>query len=71
MAATYMIRRHLATIESASRPDAVAERRRYADALAKARDDRRREFPTITPANFEAADAFQTDRLAHWLAGGA
>lgn len=68
MAATYMLRKHQATVASAGKPEAIAERGIYAEALNRARADRAAKFPLITPENFEAAGEYQNERIAHWYA---
>lgn len=47
MPATYLLRKHLATINSAGKPEAVAERRLYQ--LASERANRRKQW-TMTPS---------------------
>lgn len=66
MPATYMLRKHLRSQELANRPEAAAERAASTEAWKRASVERRARFPVITPANFEAADNYQRDRVAHW-----
>lgn len=68
MAATYQLRKHLASMAAADKPEAVAERLRYNVAAAHAREDAKELFPEITPENFTAACAYQDERLAFWIA---
>ena len=66
MAATYGLRKHLATLASADKPEAIAERRIYQEACRLATEDRKREYPVVSAENFEAADCYQKHRIAHW-----
>ncbi|RWR30522.1 hypothetical protein D2T29_12690 [Sinirhodobacter populi] len=68
MAATYMLRRHLAEREAAQRPDACAARATEIEAAKRAKADMETRFPKITPATFEAADQYHKERLCHWRA---
>lgn len=68
MAATYMLRKHLAEREAAKRPDACAARAVEIDAAKRAASDRVTRFSTITPETFEAADQYHKQRLRHWRA---
>ena len=66
MAATYMLRKHLAAREAMKRPEAVREREIDCTAAERAAGDLRQEYPIVTPDNIEAADAYHKQRLAHW-----
>jgi|APSaa5957512622_1039677.scaffolds.fasta_scaffold360418_2 hypothetical protein len=65
---TYMLRKHLAGIEAAKRPEAVAERKASAAAWRRAVTEGKLKFPTITAENFEHAEAYQSERAAYWIA---
>lgn len=68
MAATYILRKHLAGIEAAKRPEACAARSIEIEAAKRSACDRKARFPQITPENFEAADQYHKERLRHWRA---
>lgn len=66
MAATYMLRKYLASQEAANKPEAVKDRAIRAEACARGRADRAAKYPVITPENLEAADRYQRDRIDDW-----
>ena len=66
MAATYMLRKYLASQEAAGRPEAVAERAIRHEACKRGGDDRREKYPVITADNFEEADNYQRERIEEW-----
>jgi len=68
MAATYMLRKHLAEREAAMRPEACAARAVEIAAANRARADMKARFPKITPDTFGAADQYHKERLRHWRA---
>lgn len=68
MAATYMLRKHLAEREAAKRPEACAVRAVEIGASNRAKADLETRYPNITAENFEAADQYHKERLRHWRA---
>ena len=62
----YQMRQHLATLNSAGKPKAVAERKIHQAACRLARKERRAKYPVITAENFEEADEYQKQRIAYW-----
>lgn len=56
-----------------ARPDApadVSERARYGRALQQASYDRRDRYPMVTVENFDAAIAYQEERIRFYLSEG-
>lgn len=66
MAATYMLRKHLRSMELAERPEAVRECKAHIEANNRARADLKERFPVITETNFDAACKYQQERIAFW-----
>lgn len=66
MAATYMLRKHLRSMELAGRPEATRERNAHIEAANRARAELKGQFPLITEANFGAANRYHQERLAFW-----
>lgn len=72
MPATYLLRKHLRSMELADRPEAIAERRAAKAAHERALADMRIKYPTLTADNFEDADAYRKSRVTfHLKEGGA
>lgn len=67
MAATYMLRKHLRSMELAERPEAIAERELSRKAHERALADCKRLYPTLSADNFEEADEYRKERVAHWM----
>lgn len=67
MAATYGLRKHQATMASAGKPEAVAERKIAREANKRAVVECKQKFPELTAENFEAAYDFQRERTAIWI----
>ncbi len=66
MAATYMLRKHLAVRSAASRPEAIRENVIDCEASNRARDELSESFPIVTAENFEKANAFLRERIDFW-----
>lgn len=66
MASTYMLRKHQATMRSAGRPEAIAERQVNREANKRALADCKSRYPVLTAENFEAADEYRKERAAFW-----
>ena len=66
MAATYMLRRYLASQAAADTPAAVAERAVRQEACRRAREDRAAKYPRLTADQFEEANLYQERRIAVW-----
>ena len=66
MPATYMLRKYLRSQEIAARPENQRRRAIEIEAAKRGGADRAAKFPTITPENFEAANDYQIQRIAHW-----
>lgn len=66
MASTYMLRKHLATIEAAGKPEAIAERKLNQEACKRATADWEARYPVVTPDNFEEVDEYRKERIAFW-----
>lgn len=64
--ATYMLRRHQATLASAGKPEAIAERKLSGEAHQRALADMKAAYPVLTTENFEAADQYRKQRADHW-----
>ena len=64
--ATYLLRKHLRTVESAGTPNAVAERITNAEARGRAMVDFREKYPVLSASNFDDADAYRIERIAYW-----
>jgi hypothetical protein len=66
MAATYMLRKHLRSLEISRRPENQARRAIEIEAAKRGAADRAKKFPSITEDNFDAANTYQNERIAYW-----
>jgi len=67
MAATYMLRKHLACLNAASRCSAIKERQASKQAHEKALAAMKEKYPVLSADNFEEADLYRKSRVAYYL----